>query len=113
MGIPFLPVKSMLGTDTFKRSGAKLAKCPFTGEKMALVPALNPDVVICHVHRCDIHGNAQIDGAVVKDDLSTRASKRVIMTTEEIVDSEEIRREPWRTVIPYYLVDAVVEVPWG
>ena len=113
MGIPFLPVKSMLGTDTFKYSAAKSANCPFTGDKVALVPALNPDVVICHVHRCDIYGNAQIDGAVVKDDLSTRASKRVILTTEEIVDTEEIRREPWRTVIPYYLVDAVIDVPWG
>ncbi|HID72225.1 MAG TPA: CoA transferase subunit A [Thermoplasmata archaeon] len=113
MGVPFIPAKTMLGTDTFKYSAGKVARCPFTGEKVVLLPALCPDVTICHVHRCDIHGNAQIDGATVKDELSTKAAKRVILTTEEIVETEEIRREPWRTTIPYYYVDAVVEVPWG
>jgi acyl CoA:acetate/3-ketoacid CoA transferase alpha subunit len=113
MGISFLPVRSLLGTDTFKYSAAKVARCPFTNELYALVPALFPDITIVHVHRCDIYGNAQIDGAVVKDDLSSRAAKRVIMTTEEIIDTEEIRARPWNTVIPYYNVDAVIEVQWG
>jgi len=113
MGLSFIPVRSLLGTDTFKYSGAKIIKCPFTDQIYAVVPALHPDITIVHVHRCDIYGNAQIDGAVVKDDLSTRAAKRVIMTTEEIIDTEEIRARPWQTVIPYYNVDAVIEVQWG
>lgn len=113
MGLSFIPVRSLLGTDTFKYSGAKTVKCPFTNQIYAVVPALYPDITIVHVHHCDIYGNAQIDGAVVKDDLSTRAAKRVIMTTEEIIDTEEIRARPWQTVIPYYNVDAVIEVQWG
>ncbi|HUY00133.1 MAG TPA: CoA-transferase [Candidatus Deferrimicrobium sp.] len=113
IGVSFLPVRCLLGTDTMKYSAAKVARCPFTNDIYALVPALFPDVTIVHVHRCDIYGNAQIDGAVVKDDLSARAAKRVIMTTEEIIDTEQIREQPWNTIIPYYNVDAVIEVPWG
>lgn len=113
MGIPFIPIRSMLGTDTFNYSGAKEMFCPFTGKKLAAVPALYPDVAILHVHRADIYGNCQIDGIVVADDDIAKASKRVIVTTEKLVDTYEIRREPNRTVIPYWTVDAVIEVPFG
>ena len=63
--------------------------------------------------RCDQYGNAQIDGILADDFELARAARRLIMTTEEIIDDEEIRRRPWRTVIPFYLVDAVIEVPFG
>lgn len=113
MGLSFLPARSLLGTDTFKYSGAKEIICPFTGQKMAAVPALYPDVSVIHVHRADIYGNAQIDGISVADWDLARASKRLIITTENLVEIAEIRRTPAQTHIPYWLADAVCHVPYG
>jgi len=113
MGVPFIPVRSMLGTDTLKYSAAKVVECPFTGEPICLIPALILDVGLIHVHRADQYGNAQIEGISGFGIELARASKRLILTTEEIVDTELIRSQPDRTVIPYYLVDAVVEAPYG
>ncbi len=113
MGLPYLPSRVMLGTDTFKHSAAMEVKCPFTDQKLAALPALYPDVAIIHVHRADVYGNCQINGILVADDDIAKASKRVIVTTEKIISNEEIRREPSRTVIPYWCVDAVIEVPFG
>jgi 3-oxoacid CoA-transferase subunit A/glutaconate CoA-transferase subunit A len=113
MGVPFIPTRSMLGTDTLKRSSAKVIQDPWSGKPVCLVPAAYPDVAIFHVPRCDCYGNAQIDGILVEDFELARAARRVIVTTEEIVDSQTIRSEPCRTVIPFYVVDAVCEVPYG
>ena len=113
LGVPFIPTRNLLGTDTFKRSSAKTVKDPYSGKPICLVPAAYPDVAIMHVHRCDKNGNSQIDGTVVEDFELSRASRRLIVTTEEIVDEDAIRRTPDRTIIPFYLVDAVVEVPYG
>lgn len=113
MGVPFVPVRAMLGTDTFKYSAAKVVECPFTGMKLCLIPALILDVGLIHVHRADRYGNAQIEGISGFAFEMSRACKRLIISAEEIVDSEEIRRYPDRTIIPYYLVDAVVHAPFG
>ena len=113
MGISFIPTRVMLGTDTFKKSSAKTLMDPFNGKPICLLPACYPDVAIIHVPRCDKFGNAQIDGIMVEDFELSRAARHLVVTTEEIVDSKEIRREPWKTVIPFYLVSAVVEVPFG
>ena len=113
MGVPFLPVRAMLGTDTLKYSAAKVVECPFTGEKLALLPALILDVGLIHVHRADRYGNCQIEGISGFSLEMSRASKRLIVSAEEIVPTEEIRRYPERTMIPYYLVDAVVHAPFG
>lgn len=113
MGIPFIPVRSMLGTDTLKYSSAKVVECPFTGEPICLIPALILDVGLIHVHRADMYGNAQIDGISGFANELARASKTLIISTEEIVPNELIRSQPDRTMIPYYLVDAVVEAPFG
>jgi len=113
MGVPFLPVRSMLGSDTLKYSAAKVVKCPFTGDPIALLPALILDVGLIHVHRADKYGNAQIDGISGFAVEMARASRRLIISAEEIVDTEFIRQKPDRTIIPYYLVDAVVEAPFG
>ena len=113
MGVPFLPTRVMLGTDTLKYSAAKVIECPFTGEKLCLLPALILDVGFIHVHRADKYGNCQIDGISGFAAEMARASKRLIISAEEIVDEEITRSHPDRTIIPYYLVDAVVEAPFG
>jgi len=113
MGIPFIPTRSMLGTDTFKKSSAKVIECPFTGQKVALLPALIVDTAFIHVNRADMHGNCQIDGISGFAFEMSRACKNLIISTEEIVDTKEIREHPGRTIIPYYLVDAVVHAPYA
>jgi hypothetical protein len=90
-----------------------VVKCPFSGQKVALLPALILDVGLIHVHRADKYGNAQIDGISGFAHELSRASKRLVISAEEIVPTEEIRQHPDRTIIPYYLVDAVVHAPFG
>ena len=85
MGVPFMPIRSMLGSDVRKqRPEAIEFDCPFTGEKLLLVPALNPDVALIHVQRCDAYGNAQIDGLQFMDVDLAMAANKVILTTERI-----------------------------
>lgn len=114
MGVPFMPMRSMLGSGVLDRTeGAKAMECPFTGETLLLVPALNPEVAIIHVQRCDAYGNAQIDGLTFMDIDMAMAANKVILTTERIVSNEQIRRHPDQTKIGFFTVDAVVEVPFG
>jgi glutaconate CoA-transferase, subunit A len=113
MGVAFMPIRSMIGTDTLKFSGGKIIECPFTGTKYVAVPALWPDVAIIHVHEADIYGNCRIFDISVADLDLARAAKRVIITCERLIRNDEIRRAPYQTVIPYYCVDAVCEVKFG
>jgi len=113
MGLPFLPVRSMLGTDTFKQSAAREIICPFTGEKLLALPAIYPDCAAIHVHEADRYGNCRIRGTTVADLDLARAAKRLIITCERLIPNDEIRQDPSRTVIPFYCVDAVCEVPFG
>lgn len=114
MGVPFLPMRSMLGSGVIANlPDVKTMDCPFTGETLALVPALNPDFALIHVQRCDPYGNAQIDGLTFMDLDLAMAANRVILTTERIVSNDQIRRRPDHTKIPFFAVDAVVEVPFG
>lgn len=113
MGVPFMPTRTMLGTDTLEYSSAAVIVDPFSQKPITLVPAAYPDVAFIHVHRCDIYGNAQIDGALIMDYELARCARRLILTTEQIVETDLIREKPWRTVIPAFFVDAVVEVPFG
>jgi acyl CoA:acetate/3-ketoacid CoA transferase alpha subunit len=113
MGVPFLPTRSMLGTDTLGYSAAKVIEDPFTGGKVALLPALILDVALIHVHRADKYGNCQIEGISGFATEMSRACKRLIVSAEEIVPTEEIRKYPDRTIIPYFLVDAVVHAPYS
>lgn len=113
MGVPFLPVRCMLGTDTLAQSAAKTITCPFTGLPLAAVPALYPDVALIHVHESDCYGNCRVRGISVADHELARASKHVIITTERLIDNDEIRAAPHATLIPSFCVDAVCEVPCG
>ena len=113
MGVPFIPARNLLGTDTLEHSPARVVADPFTGRPICLLPACYPDVAFIHVPRCDPFGNAQIDGTLIEDFELARAARRLVVTTEEIIPEEQIREQPWHTAIPFFLVDAVVEVPYG
>ncbi len=78
-----------------------------------LVPALNPDVSVIHVHQSDEYGNARVFGTGIAHQECALSSRRVILSAEEIVSTDEIRRDPARTSIPHFAVDAVVHAPFG
>jgi glutaconate CoA-transferase subunit A len=113
MGVPFLPTLTMLGSDLMRLTSARAIECPFTGQTVNLVPALFPDVAVLHVHRADRFGNCQIDGYPHMDADIARAATTVLVTADELVDDEEARRHPDRTIIPGLVVDAVVLAPLG
>jgi glutaconate CoA-transferase subunit A len=113
MGVPFLPTLTMVGSDLARVTDLKQVTDPYTGTAMPVVPALFPDVAIVHVHRADRFGNCQIDGYPHMDADIARAATTVLVTTEELVTDDQIRRHPDRTIIPGFLVDALVHVPFG
>jgi glutaconate CoA-transferase subunit A len=112
--LPFWPLRNYEGTDIPKANPQiKTVVCPFTGETLAAVPALRPDVVVVHAQRADKSGNAQIWGLMGVQKEAAFAAKRVIVVVEELVDEAVIRQDPNRTLIPGLQVDAVVVEPWG
>lgn len=113
MGIPCIPTKSILGSDLEKTTRLERFRCPYSGEELLLVPAVNPDVAILHAQVADLYGNAQIFGPSCVDGDMARAANRVILTTEQLVSNEQIRDAPNVTTIPFFCVDAVVELPFG
>jgi glutaconate CoA-transferase subunit A len=113
-GLPFWPLKNYRGTNIPDVNPLiKTIQCPYTGEELATVPALQPDVAVLHCQRADRLGNAQIWGLFGTQKETAFASKRVIVVAEEIVDTSVIRRDPNRTLIPSIIVDHVVHEPWG
>ncbi len=112
--LPFWPMRNYMGTELARvNERIKTVTCPYTGEILATVPALNPDVTIVHAQRADADGNTQIWGLLGVQKEAAFASERVIVVVEELVDQSVIRSDPNRTVIPAMIVDAVVIEPWG
>jgi glutaconate CoA-transferase subunit A len=112
--LPFLPVKSNKGSDLVEANRRiKWVTCPYTGESISTVPSLKPDVTFIHAQRADPEGNTQIWGIVGEQREAAFAAKRVVVSVEEIVPGEVVRSDPNRTMIPGFLVSAVVEEPWG
>jgi glutaconate CoA-transferase subunit A len=112
--LPFWPLRNYAGTDIPKANPRiKTVDCPYTGETLATVPALRPDVTIVHAQRADKSGNAQIWGLLGVQKEAAFASKKVIVVVEELVEESVIRQDPNRTLIPGLQVDAVVVEPWG
>lgn len=112
-GVPFLPTRSIRGSDIASSASFKDIICPFSGEKLIAVPALRPDVAILHVQRADSQGNAHAWGNFGVMREAAFAARKVILTCEEIVDHEVILGDPNRTVIPGFLVSSVVHEPFG
>jgi glutaconate CoA-transferase subunit A len=112
--LPFWPLRNYMGTDLPEvNRQIRAVTCPYTGEVLATVPALNPDVTIIHAQRADVQGNTQIWGLLGVQKEAAFASDRVIVVVEALVDESVIRADPNRTVIPGLIVDAVVVEPWG
>jgi glutaconate CoA-transferase subunit A len=112
--LPFWPMRNYLGTDLpAANPRITTVDCPYTGERLAAVPALNPDVTIVHAQRADAQGNTQIWGLLGVQKEAAFASAKVIVVVEELVEERIIRADPNRTLIPGLIVDAVVVEPWG
>jgi glutaconate CoA-transferase, subunit A len=111
-GLPFLPMNQTGARDLEKANPLiKRVVDPYSGNEVIVVPALNPDVAIVHVQRADKNGNAHLWGIVGEQKEVAFASRRVILTAEEIVDESVIRSDPNRTLIPGFIVSAVCHVP--
>ncbi len=115
--LPFLTTRGAIGTDliALNPKNLKLIEDPFGGHQVLACRALKPDVALVHSHRADCYGNVQSEPTILWPDIGImpKAAKHVIVTTEKIVDTEVLRRNPDRTVLPGFIVDAVVEVPYG
>ena len=107
--VPFGVLRDYMGTDLPSvNPDIRTVTCPYTGETLATVPALHPDVTIVHAQRADADGNAQIWGLLGVQKEAAFAARRVVVVVEELVDAAVIR-----TIIPGLIVDAVVVEPWG
>ncbi len=114
LGVPFLPVRSALGSDLFSTNpGIRRCNCPFSGDLLVAVAAIRPDVAIVHVQRADEYGNAHSWGNLGVTRDGCLASRQVIITAEQIVPTALITNDPNRVVTPGFRVSAVVHVPWG
>jgi glutaconate CoA-transferase, subunit A len=114
MGVPFMPTYSTLGSDLLKKNGnLREFASPVNEEKLVAVRALRPDVAIVHAQRADAQGNAHIWGSLGVAVDGARAARKVIVVAEEIVAADLIASDPNRTLIPEFLVAAVVHEPWG
>jgi glutaconate CoA-transferase subunit A len=114
LGVPFMPTYSTLGSDLLKKNGnLREFPSPVNEEKLIAVRALKPDVAILEVQRADRYGNAHLWGNLGVAVDGARASRRVILVAEEIVEPEVIASDPNRTLVPGFLVSAVVHEPWG
>jgi acyl CoA:acetate/3-ketoacid CoA transferase alpha subunit len=115
--LPFLPTRGMIGTDLIAGNPDNLVLIddPFGGPQIVACRALVPDVALVVAHRADRSGNIAIEPTIRWPDLGImpKAARKVIVTVEEIVESDVLRRNPDRTVLPGFVVDAVVEVPYG
>ena len=111
-GIPFMPVRSVRGSSFMTlHPEYKTMTCPYSGDELVLVPALQPDVAIVHAQFADQHGNLHIEGPPVADILSAKAAGKVLATVEKIVPQEDLTKKG--VTIPYFYVTAICEVPYG
>lgn len=113
--LPYLPMRDIGGSQLVEVSADHYhpVTCPFTGESLLAIRAINPDIALIHVRRADRSGNCQVDGPLANDPELARAARRVIVTCEQIVDRVEIASAPATTHIPGFLVEAVIEAPFG
>jgi glutaconate CoA-transferase, subunit A len=111
-GLPFAVLRAYAGSDYPKHnSRIRFIECPFTGERLAAVPALKPDVTVIHAQQADRQGNVQLWGLTGVQKEAALAAKRLVVTVEEVVDRVELR--PGGVILPSWVVTAVAHVPNG
>lgn len=111
--MPFLPMRTNLGSSLPPENEMmKTVTDPYTGDEVSVVPPLKPDVAVVHVQRADANGNSHIWGIIGEQKDTAFAAKRVVISAEEIVEESVIRSDPNRTLVPDFIVDAVVHEPW-
>lgn len=120
LGVSFIPIKSLLGSEVLDRLEAgpgaghvRHMNCPFTGEEYVLIKAVVPDISVVHVQEADREGNCRINGPRWENEEQAKAARRVIVVTEKLVSTEYFRRFPERTVLPGHRVEAVIHQPFG
>ena len=120
LGLSFIPIKSLIASEILDRlehgpgaNDVRRMQCPFTGENYIALRALTPDVSFVHVQIADAEGNCRIDGPRWENEEQAKAAERLVVIAEEIVPTDEIRREPERTIIPAHRVEAVIHQPFG
>lgn len=119
LGLPFIPIRSLRGSDILKelqRSDAPVAEVledPFSGDEWLVLKPLNPDVAVVQVQVADEEGNAWIFGPYWDNEGQVKSSERTVVITEKLVSSEEIRRDPGRTIIQGFRVSHVVHLPYS
>lgn len=120
MDLPYVATKTLLGSGfdwERNNSGAKnrlkFHQSPFTGERVCLVPPIKHDVGIIQVQRSDPYGNAQAWGMMAESRYGLQSCEKIVICAEEIVSTDVIMRDPNRTLVPAFRVNAVVEEPWG
>jgi glutaconate CoA-transferase subunit A len=109
--MPFAVLRGYAGTDLVRRTRVATIACPFTGQQVAAVPALRPDVAIVHAQEADRRGNVQLWGIPGVQKEAVLAASRSLVTVERIVDRLEPR--PGGVVLPGWVIDAVAAVPGG
>jgi glutaconate CoA-transferase subunit A len=111
-GLPFAVLRGYTGTDLARHTaGIATITCPFTGEELTAVPALNPDTTIVHAQRADRAGNVQLWGITGVQKEAVLAARRTLVTVEEVVDA--LTPVPGQVILPSRVVTAVSEVPGG
>lgn len=120
LGLPFMPMRSQAGTDIMNVAGferpedkAQMFRSPFGDDIVSLISPLKPDVAVIHAARADELGNVELYGTTSVIEEQVRAASTVIVTVEEIISTDEIRRNPQATLIPGIMVDKLVHLPYG
>jgi len=117
LGVPFMPIKSLLGSDILERlresGNVREMADPFTGEKVLALKALQPDFMVLQAQMADEEGNARVLGPLWDSKEAARAARRTIVLAEELVPTEVIRQQPELTTVPGFRVAAVVPLTYG
>ena len=113
LGLPFMPTRTVLGSDLALQAHLKEVRCPFTDERLHAVQAIQPDVAIVHVQRAEPGGACHAWGTLGLTVDMALGAQQILVVAEEVVSEREIRRDPNRTLFPGDFVGAVVEEPWG
>jgi glutaconate CoA-transferase subunit A len=112
-GIPFQPVAGVFGSDLAKINDWKSIADPYSGKEVYAIPAIRPDIAVIHVNEVDEFGNARVYGTPFWDHPLTRAARRVLITAEKLVTTDDLREQPELTLVPAFMVEAIAIVPNG